>query len=82
MISNKKQLFLGMALGSLGISLYNSIKNHKEKFMFMEKEKSNQSINSNNLSKYPSKDEEIISCFEELKEQANLLQNKLEQLKK
>lgn len=82
MISNKKQLLLGVALGGLGVSLYNSIKNYRDKFNFMEKETSNQSINTNSLSEKSTINDDIISCFNELKEQANLLQNRLDELKK
>jgi hypothetical protein len=81
MISNKKQLLLGVALGTLGISLYNSIKDYREKLKYMEKEVSKQSINTANLSKSSTDHNDIMGCFNELKQQANLLQSRLDELK-
>ncbi|EKQ57397.1 MULTISPECIES: hypothetical protein [unclassified Clostridium] len=80
MISNRKQLFFGIALGILGNSFYHSIKEHKDKFYYMKDDISNQCISTTDLSKNSTNDE-MINCIKELKEQANLLQIKLNQLK-
>ena len=82
MILNKKQLLFGFTFGFLGHSLYNSIKNNSEKFEHMQKDTSNQHANTNSFSEEFAKDDNIIDSFKELKKQASLLENKLNELKK
>ena len=65
MTLNKKNLFLGVVLGALGISFYNSSKNYKKTI-------SDQHINFDN--RYGSSTKDYI---DELKNQANILKEKL-----
>lgn len=81
MTFNKKKLFLGVVLGSLGISLYNSYKNSRETSKYMKKTTSNYSINSTNLIEI-AKDDNIIDYIDELKNKTNILEEKLNKFKK
>lgn len=72
MILNNKKLLLGFTLGFLGNSVYNSIK----------KNVLNNSSNNNSFSKNTEKDDDIVNSFKELKEQAVLLESRLNELKK
>jgi hypothetical protein len=65
MTLNKKNLFFGVVLGALGISFYNSSKNYKKTI-------SDQHINFDNS--YGSSTRDYI---DELKNQANILKEKL-----
>lgn len=82
MILNKKQFILGFAFGILGKSFYNSLKVNKEIFKDIRSSKSNQIINTNNLSRKSVNDDDIIDSFRELKKQATLLEIRLDELKK
>jgi len=81
MTLNKKKLFLGVVLGSLGISLYNSYKNYKETSEYIKKTKSNHSTNSANLIEV-AKDDNIVDYIDELKNKTNILEEKLNKFKK
>ena len=81
MTLNKKNLFLGVVLGSLGISLYNSIKNYKEKSKYI-KTKLNHPTNSTNLPETAKIDDNIIDYIHQLKKQTNVLEKKLNKFKK
>lgn len=72
MILNNKTLLLGFTLGFLGNSVYSSIK----------KNALNNSSNNNSFSRNVIKDNDIINSFKELKEQAVLLESRLNELKK
>ena len=82
MTLNKKQLLFGFTFGFLGHSLYNSISNNSEKFKCMRKDTIKQFTNTNNFSEEFAKDDDIIDSFKELKKQASLLENKLNNIKK
>lgn len=82
MILNKKQLIFGFTFGFLGHSLYNSIKNNSENFKHIQEDTLNQFTNTNNFSEEFAKDDDIIDSFKELKRQASLLENKLNNIKK
>ena len=82
MTLNKKNLFLGAVLGSLGISLYNSYKNYKETSEYMKKTTSNHSTNSANLLEIAKVDDSIVDHIDKLKTQTNILEEKLNKFKK
>ena len=69
MTLNKKNLFLGIVLGALGVSFYNSSKNYNKTI-------SDQHINFNNRS-----GSSTIDYIDELKNQANILKEKLNEFK-
>jgi len=72
MTLNKKNLFLGVVLGALGISFYNSSKNYKKTI-------TDQHINFDN--RYGSSTKDYIDDIDELKNQANILKEKLNEFK-
>ncbi len=78
---NKKKLLFAFTFGFLGHSLYNSVKNNPEKFKHIPKNTLNKFTNTNNFSEEFAKDDNIIDSFKELKKQASILENKLNQLK-
>ncbi len=82
MILNKKRLIFGLTLGTLGIALYNSIKNHEEKLKYVKIDTSKQSIDTDNSSYNSRKQNEIITLVNILKKQASLLEDRLDELKK
>ena len=69
MTLNKKNLFLGVVLGALGISFYNSSKNYKKTI-------SDQHLNFNSMS-----GASTIDYIDELKNQAAILKEKLNEFK-
>jgi hypothetical protein len=77
MALTKKKLFIGVVLGSLGISLYNSIKNYKETFKSMKKTISNHPANSPTLLESSTIDNNVRDSLDELKKQTNILEKKL-----
>ncbi|AGX44359.1 hypothetical protein [Clostridium saccharobutylicum] len=74
---NKKTLFLGVIFGSIGTSLYSSIKNYRKKA---------ESINESN---YPynmidinnDEDDSVMTSVQQLKKQTNTLEDKLNKFK-
>lgn len=74
---NKKTLFLGLVLGSIGTSLYSSIKHYR---------KNAEPINESN---YPynlidinnDEDDSVITSVKQLKKQTNILEDKLNKFK-
>lgn len=84
MILNKRRLFLGLTLSTLGILLYNSIKDHEEELKHIKIDASNKPINIDNVSENSTKDNynDIINRFNDLKKQVSLLEDRLNELKK
>ncbi|MDR3597418.1 hypothetical protein [Clostridium sp.] len=82
MKSNKKRLLCGLTIGTIGLVLYNSIKYHEEKLKYIERDTSNDPINTDKSPESSRKDNELIDFFNDLKKQASLLEDRLNELKK
>jgi hypothetical protein len=77
MISSKKTLLLGLALGTIGFSLYNLIKDQKKTYIHIKKNTLAQPVNITNSSETSTINSNLKDSFNELKRQTNLLEEKL-----
>jgi hypothetical protein len=82
MKSNKKRLLCGLTIGTIGFVLYNSIKDYEEKLKYIERDTSSDPINTDKSPESSRKDNELIDFFNDLKKQASLLEDRLNELKK
>ena len=73
---NKKTLFLGVICGSIGTSLYRSIKNYRKKA-----ESINESNYPYNMIDINDDDDSVMTSVQQLKKQTNTLEDKLNKFK-
>lgn len=79
MLFKKRKLFLGVALGVIGLSLYKSIKNHKKTLKYMEGHDSNHNSSPSNMIR-PATEDNVEDYIHKLKTEINILEEKLNKL--